>query len=228
MGKTIEKIAKERKHNISAILDTKDDWASNRKKVQASDVIIDFSLPASAVHNIRKAFELNVPIVTGTTGWDDSLDEIRRECTEGRHSLFFAANFSIGMNIFMQLNAELARLMNAFDDYDVKIEETHHIHKKDAPSGTAISLVNEMISKLERKKAWVLNRKPGPSEIRVDARRFDDVPGVHEVEYTGRNDEIRLLHAAKSRDGFAGGAVLAAEWLQDKEGFFGMKDMLFS
>ncbi len=228
MGKSIEQIALQRKHTINAVVDKSEDWISYEEKIRASDVLIEFSMPDTVVENIKKCFALSVPVVVGTTGWDDARHEIVNLCKDGGHSLFYASNFSVGMNIFMAANEYLACLMNAFDDYDLRIEETHHIHKKDMPSGTAISLADQIIAKVERKNKWVCNREEACGELRIDAHRFDEVPGLHEVFYDSKADEIKFSHRAKNRDGFAKGAVMAAEWLPGKNGVFSMKDMLFS
>jgi len=226
MGKEIEKVALERGHTVSAAIDTDRDWESEGSAIMDSDVVIDFSQPDTAVQNIKKCFELNIPVIVGTTGWYEELERIKDLCLVKNQSLFVASNFSVGVNILFEINKRLASIMNSHPEYDVMIEETHHIHKKDAPSGTAITLGNQIINNLAR-KSGIGSEFPGqPDELVIKSFRIDEVPGTHVVNYSSEIDEIELRHVAKSRRGFAVGAVMAAEWIIGKKGFFEMSDML--
>jgi 4-hydroxy-tetrahydrodipicolinate reductase len=226
MGKEIEKVAIERGHTISATIDTDKDWESEQSAIMNSDVVIDFSQPDTAVQNIKKCFDFNIPVVIGTTGWYDELEKIENICLVKNQSLFVASNFSIGVNILFEMNKRLATIMNSHPEYDVMIEETHHVHKKDAPSGTAITLGNQIINNLARKSdisgAFIEN----PHDLMIKSFRIDEVPGTHIVNYSSEIDELELRHVAKSRRGFAVGAIMAAEWIIGKKGFFEMSDML--
>ena len=178
------------------------------------------------MQNYRRAFAANVPVVSGTTGWLEHLNEIKATCENDGQTFFYASNFSLGVNIFFALNNHLAKIMNQFPDYDVRMEETHHIHKLDAPSGTAIALAEGILENLDRKKSWLLNETQKESELEIKAFREGEVPGIHTVVYESEADSIRITHDAKSRKGFALGAILAAEFTKGKKGFLGMKDML--
>lgn len=226
MGREIEKTALERKHKIVAIIDTEEDWAKYQKEVASSDVVIDFSQPDVAVQNILTCFEAGIPIVTGTTGWDDQKEEIRKLCIEHEKSIFTASNFSIGVNIFFEVNKKLAELMGTLDNYSVSMKEIHHIHKLDKPSGTAIHLANQIISNTSSLKDWSIQKEEESKKLYIQSERAGEIPGTHVVKYTSDVDRISIMHEARSRKGFALGAVLAAEWLSTKKGFFEMKDML--
>ncbi|MCC8198924.1 MAG: 4-hydroxy-tetrahydrodipicolinate reductase [Tannerellaceae bacterium] len=225
MGKTIEQIALNRGHQIVSIIDIdnrKDFYSENFKK---ADVAIEFTTPATAYDNYLQCFEANVPVVSGTTGWLNHLEEIKKKCTEEGKTFFYASNFSIGVNIFFAVNKYLAGLMNNFPDYDVKMTETHHIHKLDAPSGTAITLAEGIIEQIDRKNNWKLGRVDQPAEFPIHAIREGEVPGIHEIVYESEVDYISIKHDAKSRAGFALGAVVAAEFTAGKTGFLGMEDL---
>lgn len=226
MGKTIEKIAKERKHDISVIIDK--DNLSDLSKISAenTDVAIEFTQPESAFANIKSCLENKVPIVSGTTGWLNKRSEIEALCQKQKGAFFYASNFSIGVNIFFQLNKYLAKMMAQTQDYEAEIEEIHHTEKKDAPSGTAITLAEGMMQSLKHKKTWVNQETPNWEELSIISKREDNVPGTHLVSYHSLIDNIEIKHTAHSRQGFATGAVLAAEWLKGKIGLFGMEDML--
>ncbi len=226
MGKTIEKIAQERGHTIVARIDpqTGEDFESDGFK--SADVAIEFTAPTSAYLNYLKCFENHIPVVSGTTGWLDMMDNVKQICEKDNETFFYASNFSLGVNIFFQLNRQLARIMNRFDDYDVSIEETHHIHKLDAPSGTAITLAEGIISHIDRKNGWVLAPEEIDHSIQIKSIREGDVAGIHTIKYESEVDDITISHNAKSRQGFAIGAVLAAEFVKDKKGFLGMNDLL--
>ena len=187
---------------------------------------IDFSTPISIVENIYHCFDTNIPMIIGTTGWLDDLEKVQQDCLERNQSLFFAPNFSIGVNLFFDLNRYLASLMSKWEDYAISIEETHHIHKQDAPSGTAIVLANDIIRHTERKEKWVKEAVTNPEELGIKSYRTNNVPGTHIVKYESEEDCIEIIHTAKSRRGFAMGAILAAEWLIGKKGFFDMKNLL--
>jgi len=226
MGKEVEKIALERNHSILAIIDTQEDWDRFKATIEKSDVIIDFSQPDCVMNNIKNCFDIKRSAVIGTTGWDNQKEEIRKICTEQKQSLFVASNFSIGVNILFEINKTLARFMENQPAYDVSVEETHHVHKKDAPSGTAIQLVNQIIKEISRKKNWIDKSTENPSDLYINSIRTGEVPGEHSVKYFSEIDEIEIRHSANGRKGFAYGAILAAEWLIGKKGFFEMKDMI--
>lgn len=226
MGREIEKIALERGHEIACIIDVNNPEKFDSPEFRSADVAIEFTSPESALHNYRKAFAANIPVVSGTTGWLERLDEVKAACENEGQTFFYASNFSLGVNIFFALSNYLARIMNRFSDYDVKMEETHHIHKLDAPSGTAITLAEGILENLERKDRWVLDKANGNDELQIKAFREGEVPGIHTVVYESDADIIRITHDAKSRKGFALGAVLAAEFTKGKKGFLGMNDML--
>ena len=226
MGHEIEKIAQQRGHEIVSTIDINENDKFNSPEFKSADVAIEFTSPDSALQNFRNAFAANVPVVSGTTGWLEHLGEIKQACKTDGKTFFYASNFSLGVNIFFALNNYLAKIMNQFPDYDVRMEETHHIHKLDAPSGTAITLAEGILDNLDRKKSWLLNETKNENELQIKAFREGEAPGLHTVIYESEADSIRITHDAKSRKGFALGAVLAAEFTKDKKGFLGMKDML--
>lgn len=224
MGKTIEKIALDRKHNITY----KADGPIEPEKLEGAEVAIDFSVPEAAYKNISTCIEKGVPVVSGTTGWLERYSEVIELCKQKNGGFLYASNFSIGMNLFFELNKKLASLMANFKEYKPFIEETHHTKKLDKPSGTAISLADQIIENSAYRK-WKLveekNQKTN-QELPVEAKRIPDVPGTHIVEYSSEIDDIEIKHTAHSRKGFALGAVLAAEWIHDKKGIFSMKNVL--
>jgi 4-hydroxy-tetrahydrodipicolinate reductase len=226
MGQEIEKLAVKRGHKIVLVIDNLEDWETLGHLLPEADIAIDFSTPVSIMENIYCCFDANVPMVVGTTGWLDDLDKVREDCLKRGQCLFFAPNYSIGVNLFFDLNRYLANLMSKWEDYAVSIEETHHIHKQDAPSGTAIVLANDIIRYTERKEKWVKEAVENPEELGIKSFRTDNVPGTHIVRYESEDDSIEIIHTAKSRRGFAMGAVMAAEWIAGKKGFFDMKDLL--
>jgi len=227
MGKEIEKIAISRGHTVSLIVD-KGNSNHYTQELSLVDVALEFTSPQSVIDNINNCFEFNVPIVVGTTGWMDKLDEVKKNCSQKDQTLFFASNFSIGVNLFYKLNSFLANLMNMHPEYNVDIEEIHHIHKLDAPSGTAISLANQLMKELDTKSKWVNSASEKQNEISIISKREDEVPGTHTVSYKSLIDELTITHKAKNREGFAIGAVIAAEWIIGKKGIFGMEDILSS
>ncbi|MCX6279794.1 MAG: 4-hydroxy-tetrahydrodipicolinate reductase [Bacteroidetes bacterium] len=228
MGQEIEKLAIKKGHEIVLIYDSLEDWDDNGNLLPEADVAIDFSSPISVVENIYHCFDAKIPIVVGTTGWLDDLEKVRQDCMSIEQSLFFAPNFSIGVNLFFNLNRYVAQLMSKWEDYSISIEETHHIHKQDAPSGTAIVLANDIIRYSERKEKWVNEIVENPEELGIKSYRTDNVPGTHVVKYESDEDCIEIIHTAKSRRGFAMGAMLGAEWIIGKKGFFDMKNLLES
>lgn len=220
MGHAIEKIAKERGHEIVLIVD-KDDESYNFDGV---DVAIDFSLPTAAVGNITDCLTHQVPIVSGTTGWLELYDDMVKLCDMHNGTFLYASNFSLGVNVFFEINRQLAKLVSGLPEYSVNIEEIHHTQKLDAPSGTAISLAEGIIEN-SNYKHWTMNEAK-EDEINIIAKRIDDVPGTHTIRYASDVDTIDIKHTAHSRKGFALGAVIAAEYIVDKKGVFTMKDVL--
>jgi 4-hydroxy-tetrahydrodipicolinate reductase len=226
MGKTIEQIALSRGHQIVSVIDINNPEEIYSDNFKSSDVAIEFTTPATAFDNYMKCFSAGVPVVSGTTGWLNRIGEIKEMCEKEGKTFFYASNFSIGVNIFFALNKHLAKIMNQFPAYDVKMMETHHIHKLDAPSGTAITLAEGILENVERKDRWTLETAEKETDIPIHAIREGEVPGIHEITYESEADTISIKHDAKSRTGFALGAVLAAEFTAGKKGFLGMEDML--
>ena len=220
MGKVIERIALERGHEIVL----KKDEFNTYDGLSTADVAIDFSVPSAAVDNISAAFNANVPVVSGTTGWLEHYDDMIALCNEKKGGFISSSNFSLGVNIFFGLNEYLAKIMRQFDSYKVSMEEIHHIHKLDAPSGTAISLAQGVIENSNYANWTMEDAKT--NEIRIEAKRIEEVPGTHTVNYDSAIDSIEIKHTAHNREGFALGAVVAAEWLAGKQGIFTMKDVL--
>lgn len=220
MGKTIENIAIERGHEVVLRI-TKD---IKEQDLSIADVAIDFSIPDAAFENITSCFKNNVPVISGTTGWLEKYEEAVKICNKENSSFLYASNFSIGVNLFFELNRHLAKLISPFKEYEVDIEEVHHTQKLDAPSGTAISLAQQIIDN-SGKTGWQLDQA-GENEIPIVAKRIEDVPGTHIISYRSPIDTIEIKHTAHSRQGFAMGAVIAAEWIKDKKGVFTMKDVL--
>lgn len=223
MGKAVEKIALERGHEIAGRIDE-----SNQNDLQGiqADVAIEFSQPEAAYNNVRFCLENNIPVACGTTGWLDKKPEIEKLTKTCNGAFFYASNFSVGVNIFFRLNEYLARMMQRFPQYDVAIDEVHHTEKKDAPSGTAITLAESIIKYSGVKKNWVKKETQNPNDLLITSFRIDQVPGTHLVKYASPIDDIEIRHIAHSREGFARGAVLVAEWLPDKKGVLGMEDFL--
>lgn len=226
MGKTIEQIARERGHRIVSIVDINNPEEFQSDAFKSADVAIEFTTPATAFANYLRCFEAGVPVVSGTTGWLEHMGEIKEKCEKEGKTFFYASNFSIGVNLFFALNKYLARLMNRFPAYDVRLTETHHIHKLDAPSGTAITLAEGILENIDRKERWTLETADQPADLPIHAIREGEVPGIHEIVYESDADSISIKHDAKSRAGFALGAVLAAEFTAGKKGFLGMNDLL--
>ena len=239
MGRMIEQIAKDRGHEIVCVIDVDNQQDFDSEAFKSADVAIEFTNPTAAYGNYLKAFRHNVKVVSGSTGWmKEHGDDVRRMCSaEGGQTLFWASNFSVGVAIFSAVNRYLAKIMNGFPQYDVRMEETHHIHKLDAPSGTAITLAEEIISDVDRKKEWVKGEQHladgtvdgtndvAADQLAIESIRRDEVPGIHSVVYDNDADCITITHDAHSRKGFAMGAVLAAEYTKDHSGLLTISDM---
>jgi 4-hydroxy-tetrahydrodipicolinate reductase len=226
MGKAIEGIAASRGHEIVLKIDEYNLADLNKKNMAIANVAIEFTGPHSAYQNVKKVLEFDVPLVCGSTGWLEKLDEIKKLCTERGGSFIYASNFSVGVNIFFEINRRLAALMTLQKDYEVQVTEIHHTQKKDAPSGTAITIAEQILENLKRKKSWVNQISENTEELEIISERIDPAPGIHKVKYSSTVDDIEIIHTAHSRQGFALGAVLAAEFIQDKKGIFSMKDVL--
>jgi 4-hydroxy-tetrahydrodipicolinate reductase len=228
MGRMIEATCLERGHEVALIIDKANQNELNTERLKHIDAAIDFSTPDSAFDNIMTCIEANTPIVSGTTGWLDKKLEVENACKANNASFLYASNFSIGVNLLFVMNQKLASLMNGFDNYQCEIEETHHIHKLDAPSGTAISLADDILKNIQRLDNWKLNENTEikQTDLPITAIREGEVTGKHTITYDSDVDTISLSHEAKNRKGFALGAVMAAEYLKDKKGIYTMQDML--
>ena len=226
MGKIIERIALERGHEIVSIIDidNRDDFKSDAFK--SADVAIEFTVPQVALDNYQQAFEAGVAVVSGTTGWADQQEKVKADVLKNGYTLFWSSNFSLGVNIFMAVNKYLAKIMNQFPEYNVEMTEVHHTQKLDAPSGTAITLAEGILDNIDRKTGWVKEIQQNDNELVIKSIREGQVPGIHTIRYESFADIIEITHDAKSREGFALGAVLAAEFTYGKKGFLGMNDML--
>jgi 4-hydroxy-tetrahydrodipicolinate reductase len=223
MGPAIERIAVGRGHEIV------DRIRSNNKnefKPRGADVAIEFTHPHAAYDNVKKCIELGLPVICGTTGWLSRKPEIEKLCNAVDGTFFYASNFSLGVNLFFKMNEYLAKMMSHYPEYDVRMDEIHHTEKKDAPSGTAITLAEGILKHTNRKKAWVSEDQGKPDELHIGSFRIDQVPGTHLIRYESPIDDIEIKHTAHSREGFATGAVLVAEWLKDRRGVFSMDDFL--
>ncbi|MFZ4862598.1 4-hydroxy-tetrahydrodipicolinate reductase [Sphingobacterium sp. Mn56C] len=227
MGQLIEKFALKRGHEVVLVVDANNRESITVADLQAADVAIDFSTPDAALSNISLCFEANLPIVVGTTGWYEHLQEVKETCLEANQALLYGSNFSIGVNIFFHINRLLAKAVDPYKQYDAQVEEIHHIHKLDAPSGTAITIAEGIIANNSSKDVWV-NQLVGegeeiinkPNELLIESLRIEEVPGTHTVVYSSEVDQIEFKHTAHNREGFALGAVVAAEWLFGKKGFY--------
>lgn len=226
MGKEIEAIALERNHSVHLKIDISNQHELTVENLKKVDVAIEFTNPEQAYNNVLKCFEAGLPVVSGTTGWNSKVEEAKEKCKAGNHSFIWSSNYSLGVNIFFKVNEFLAKIMNKFDNYNVAMEEIHHTQKLDAPSGTAITLANEIINKISRKTEWQLDKEESPEKLKITAVRRDNVPGIHTINYDSPVDYIEITHSAKSRKGFAFGAVLAAEYIHNKKGVFTMDDLL--
>lgn len=227
MGKEVEKAARKRGHDIVLTVDVSNPEDLAPEQLSQADVAIEFTTPATAPDNIRACFKAGVPVVVGTTGWYDRFDQLASECGEKGGTLFHATNFSIGVAIFFHLNRVLAGIMNVHPDYDVSMEEVHHTQKLDAPSGTAITAAEDILAQLDRKSGWENGTSASAEDkLLIRSIRKENIPGTHTVTYRSEIDSIELQHTAFSREGFASGAVAAAEWVRDRKGVFTMRDML--
>jgi 4-hydroxy-tetrahydrodipicolinate reductase len=225
MGKEIESVALSRGHEIVLRLNSSDKNFSS-SDLQGADVAIEFSRPDSAMKNIRTCFEADIPVIVGTTGWYENFTELAEQCNNENKSMLCATNFSVGVNIFFELNKFLARMMDAQKEYEAEVEEIHHTQKLDAPSGTAITIAEGMLMNLQRKTNWVSGEPASKEDLNIISQRIDNIPGTHIVRYSSEIDEIEIRHTAHNRKGFATGAVIAAEWIIGKKGIFSMKDVL--
>ena len=230
MGRIIEKIAADRKHEIVLKIDIDNRHELTTENLQKADVAIEFSTPDTVLAHIDECFKAHVPVIVGTTGWYGYLQRVKDECVDSNNTLLYASNFSVGVNVFFHVNRLLARLMNNYPYYDVQVEEIHHTQKLDAPSGTAITIAEGIIESLDSKNEWVNvpGAQDGPvkaDQLLIESLRIDNVPGTHTVVYDSEVDTIEFKHTAHNRNGFALGAVLAAEWVQGKKGFYSAKDM---
>ncbi|WP_317899769.1 4-hydroxy-tetrahydrodipicolinate reductase [Aurantibacillus circumpalustris] len=225
MGKEIEAIAIKRGHSVVLKIDKDNSETITMANLKKADVAIEFSTPHTVLENIERCFDANLPIVVGTTGWYDYFDKIKKDCDQKQGSLFHATNFSLGVNLFFKVNTYLAALMDKYDDYEVSMEEIHHIHKLDKPSGTAITLANQAIDKIKRKKKWSIDSKDSET-LFINDLREGEVPGTHIMKYHSAIDDIEIMHKAHNRKGFALGAVIAAEFLNGKKGIYTMNDII--
>jgi len=225
MGKEIEAIALNKRHEIVLKIDKDNLHDMTLDALKKADVAIEFSTPHTVLNNIEKCFEAQLPVVVGTTGWYDSFEKIKTLCKEKNGTLFYATNFSIGVNLFFKVNKYLSHLMNSYEDYDVSMEEIHHIHKLDKPSGTAITLAEQIIENIDRKKNWSIEDKK-PETLFIKDVREGEVAGTHIIKYHSSIDDIEIMHKAHNRKGFANGAVIAAEFVKGRKGIFNMSDII--
>ncbi|MBI1342300.1 MAG: 4-hydroxy-tetrahydrodipicolinate reductase [Terrimonas sp.] len=226
MGKAIEEIALQRHHEIVLRINDENLEDFTKQRLEKTDVAIEFTGPHSAFENLKQCINWNIPVVCGSTGWLDQLSSIKTLCTAMNGSFIYASNFSVGVNIFFAVNKRLAQLMQDHLEYDIEIEEIHHTQKKDAPSGTAITIAEQILELNSHKKKWINQPTAYKEELPIISKRIDPAPGTHTVKYISVTDDIEIRHTAHNRTGFALGAVLAAEYIQDKKGIFTMKDVL--
>jgi 4-hydroxy-tetrahydrodipicolinate reductase len=226
MGKAIESIALNKGHEIVLKIDIQNNQDFTEAAIQKADVAIEFTGPHSAFENVKKCIAWGVPVVSGSTGWLDQWAVIKNLCEEKNGTLIYSSNYSIGVNLFFELNKQLAQLMQPYNSYDVSMTEVHHTEKKDAPSGTAISLAEQILAQIGRKNKWVNAASENSNELVIQSERIDPAPGTHMVKYSSEVDDIEIIHTAHTRIGFASGAVLAAEFAFEKKGIFTMKDVL--
>jgi 4-hydroxy-tetrahydrodipicolinate reductase len=225
MGKEIEKIALERQHEIVLKVNRENSSTFTLDELKKADVAIEFSTPHSVISNIGKCFEADVPVVVGSTGWYDGFEEIKKRCITDNKGLFYATNFSLGVNLFFKVNKYLAELMNNYPEYEVSMEEIHHIHKLDKPSGTAITLAEQAIERIKRKTKWSITETTKET-LFIEDKREGEVPGTHIMKYHSAIDDIEIMHKAHSRKGFALGSVVAAEFMIGKKGIYNMDDLI--
>jgi len=226
MGHMIEEIALQRGHQVVLKIDVSNQQDFTKENISKADVAIEFTGPDSAFQNVMKCINFRVPTVSGSTGWNNKIDEAKSLCQQKDGSFLHTSNFSIGVNIFFEVNKLLAKLMASHAEYDVTMKEIHHTQKKDAPSGTAVTLAEQILSNLPRKKNWINQSSQNKEQLSIISERIDPAPGTHEVKYSSEVDDIEIIHTAHSRKGFALGAVLAAEFIAHRKGVFSMKDVL--
>jgi 4-hydroxy-tetrahydrodipicolinate reductase len=226
MGKMIEETALQRGHEIVIKIDKDNPEDFTKEKLAAADVAIEFTAPDSAYGNVKNCIDFGIPVISGSTGWNQHLDEMKMYCLAQGGAFLHASNFSIGVNIFFEINRRLAQLMASQPEYDVSLKEIHHTQKLDKPSGTAVTLAEGVLEYITRKKAWGIEKVDDPAQLHITCERMDPAPGTHHVKYTSAVDDIEIIHTAHNRKGFAFGAVLAAEFIQGKKGVFTMKDVL--
>lgn len=226
MGKTIEQLAIKKGYEIVLKVNAQNSTTWTNEQLKKADVAIEFTRPESAIENISRCFECGIPVISGTTGWIEKMEEVKNACTKFNGGFFYASNFSIGVNLFFKLNKTLATMMEAYHSYDISLEEIHHTQKLDAPSGTAITLAEGILEKISRKNKWVKEDANHENELSIFSKRIENVPGTHSINYSSEIDSIEIKHTAHSRLGFAKGALLAAEWMKNRKGIFGMEDLL--
>jgi len=226
MGKAIEEIALKRGHQVVLKIDFDNQAAFTKENLQQADVAIEFTGPHSAAENVLRCLGYGIPLVCGSTGWLARWDEAKNLCDKNNGTLLYASNFSVGVNLFFEINKYVAALISRHPEYDVVMEEIHHTQKKDAPSGTAITLAEQVLEHITTKKKWVNGSAANAAELPIISKRIDPAPGTHSIRYTSAIDDIEIIHTAHSREGFATGAVLAAEFIAGKKGIFSMKEVL--
>lgn len=226
MGKAVEEIAMEKGHQIVLRINSKNPDDLNLSNLKKADVAIEFTRPETAVENITTCLKAGLPVISGTTGWLEKSEHVKESVRANNGAFLFASNFSIGVNLFFRLNSYLAKMMSSYPDYEVLVKEIHHTEKKDAPSGTAITLAEQILSNYSFRKEWINEPANDPEKLAIISERIDTAPGTHEVTYRSSIDDIQIKHTAHSRKGFAGGAVLAAEFIIGKKGIFTMSDVL--
>lgn len=226
MGQAIEQVAIAKGHSVVLKIDIDNAHELNSENASKIDVAIEFTGPHSAFANVMKCLELGIPVVCGSTGWLERWDEVKSFCEQQNGTLIYASNYSIGVNLFFEVNKYLAGLMKTHTDYSVSMEEIHHTQKKDAPSGTAITLAEQIMEQIVSKTKWVNGQATAPNELAIISERTDPAPGTHKVKYSSAVDDIEIIHTAHNRQGFAGGAVLAAEFTAGKKGIYSMKEVL--
>jgi 4-hydroxy-tetrahydrodipicolinate reductase len=227
MGKAIEQIALQKGHEIIMAISLDNVHEFTLDNVKEADVAIEFSTPSTAYYNVMKCIDAGVPVICGSTGWLEKLDEVKKYAVENKVGFIYASNFSVGVNIFFEINSALAEMMNKQKQYDVAVEEIHHTQKLDAPSGTAVTIAEQILEQIDNKSKWVREVASNENELAIKSIRQDPAPGTHTVSYTSAIDDIEIKHTAHNRIGFASGAVAAAEFVIGKAGVFTMKDVLF-
>lgn len=226
MGKTIEQLALAKGYEIVLKVDNQNALTWTNEELKNADVAIEFTQPESAIQNITRCFECGVPVISGTTGWVEKMEEVNEICKKQDGGFFYASNFSVGVNLFFKLNKILAKMMEAYDSYDISLEEIHHTQKLDAPSGTAITLAEGLLENISRKSNWVKESANQKNELPIFSKRVEKVPGTHSISYDSKMDSIEIKHTAHSRLGFAKGALMASEWMKGRKGIYGMEDLI--